>query len=156
MHMSIPELWDEPIDASKLVLAFRHRDLLYHQSTQTQGGQKPLIHPKQVTDLTLRIIAPTANVIKVIADNCPDLRTLTIYDGVDFEPRNRLEVPCRFAPDWAKHLPHLHAIEKLTYTWTLDTPHDCDVEDPGGSRGTRGTTRCASPCLPFKALIHCP
>lgn len=151
MHMSIPELLDAPIEASELASAFHHRGLLYHQSTQTQGGQKPLIHPKQVTDLTLRIMNPTADIITVIANNCPDLRTLTIYDGVDFEPTNPLEVPCRFAPAWAEDLPRLHTIEKLTYTWTLDTPHDRDMEDPGR---TRPTTRCASPCLLFKASMH--
>lgn len=153
MHMSIPELLDVPIEASQLASAFHHRGLLYHQSTQTQGDQKPFILPNQVTDLTLRIVNPTLDIFTVIAAHCPDLRTVTIHDGVDFQPSHPLEVPCRFAPHWATGLLGLRTIEKLTYTWTLDAPHDCAIEDPGR---TRPTTRCASLSLPFKALMHPP
>lgn len=153
MHMSIPELLDAPIEASQLASAFHHRDLLYHQSTQAQGDQKPLFPPNQVTDLTLRIVNPTRDIFTDIATNCPNLRTLAIYDGVDFQPSQPLEVPCRFAPYWATGLRGLRTIEKLTYTWTLDTPHDHAIEDPGR---TRPTTRCACLGLLFKALMHPP
>jgi hypothetical protein len=138
MHMTIPEPLDEPIEASQLTSAFHHRMLLHHQSTQTQGDQKPLLHPNEVTDLVLRIVNPTPDIFTAIAANCPNLQVLTIYDGVDFQPSHPLEVPCRFAPDWATGLPGLHSIEKLIYLWTLDTPHDSATEEP---RRTRPTTR---------------
>jgi len=149
MHMSIPELSDDPIEASQLESAFHHRILLHHQSTQTQGTQNLFLHPEQVTDLTLRIINPTPDIFTDIADNCPNLRTITIYDGVDFQPSHPLEVPCRFAPDWATSLHRLCTIEKLTYVWTLDTPHDHAIEDPGR---TRPTTRCAAVGFPTSQL----
>lgn len=133
--MSIPETLDAPIEASKLRVAFQHRVLLHH-------GDQNLFHPNHVTDLTLRIMDPTTNIFTVIAAYCPDLRLLTVYDGVDFQPAHPLEVHCRFAPDWATGLPGLHTIEKFTYVWTLDNPHDGAIEDPGR---TRQTTRCASP-----------
>jgi hypothetical protein len=142
MRMSIPEPLDEPIPASQLALAFHHhRLLLYHQSTRIQGDQNSLFDSNQVTDLTLRIMDPGPDIFTVIADNCPNLRILTVYDGVDFQPSHHLEVPCRFASDWATGLAGLHTIEKLTYVWTLDSPHDGAIEAPGR---TRLTTRCVS------------
>jgi hypothetical protein len=69
--------------------------------------QNPLLHPNQVTDLTLRIVDPTPDIFTVIAANCPNLQILTVYDGVDFRPSHPLEVPCRLAPDWATGLPGL-------------------------------------------------
>jgi hypothetical protein len=136
MRMVIPEPLEGPIEASQLALELHHRILLHYQSIQTQGDQKPLPHPNQVTDLTLRIVNPTPNILTVIAANCPNLRILTVHDGVDFQPSHPLEVPCRLAADWAVGLPGLHTIEKLTYIWLLDTPHDCAVEELGRTRPT--------------------
>lgn len=141
MRMFIPEPSDEPIEASQLASALHHRRLLHDQSTQIQGDQSSLFDPNQVTELTLRIIIPRPNIFTVIANNCPNLRILTVHDGVDFQPSHRLEVPCRFAPEWATGLAGLHAIEKFTYAWTLDSPHDGAMEAPGR---TRLATRCAS------------
>lgn len=149
MRMSIPELLDEPIEASQLALAFHHRLLLHHQSTRIQEDQNSLLDPIQVTDLTLRIMALNHDIFTVIADNCPNLRILTVYDGVDFQPSHPLEVPCRFAPEWATGLAGLHTIEKFTYVWTLDNPDDGAIEAPGR---TRLTTRCVS--SPHLSLYH--
>jgi len=139
MRMSIPEPLDEPIEASELMLAFHHRLLLYHQSTRNQEDQNSLFDPNKVTDLTLRIMAPGPDIFTVVAKNCPNLRVLTVYDGVDFQPGNPVEVPYRFAKEWATGLAGLHTIEKLTYVWTLDSPRDGAIEAPGR---TRLTTRC--------------
>ena len=141
MRMFIPEPSDEPIEASQLASALHHRLLLYHQSTRVQGDQTCLFHPNQVTELTLRIMAPGPNILTVVAKNCPNLRILTVYDGVDFQPGHHLEVPCRFASDWATGLAGLHTIESFTYVWTLDNPHDGAIEAPGR---TRMATRCVS------------
>ena len=150
MRMFIPEPSDEPIEASQLASALHHRLLLHHQSTRIQEDQSSLFHPNQVTELTLRIMAPRPNILTVIAENCPNLRVLTVYDGVDFQPSHHLEVPCRFASDWAAGLAGLHTIECFTYVWTLDNPHDGAIEAPGR---TRLATRCASSLsLPFYHL----